>query len=200
MIGLEIYSHSFEFPRTETPEWGGKVERWYQLDAAAFALPETFWRHREKLTSRPEIIFLASPLASNLTDAQFVATTAPSPAKFVHTLPNIRGASLLAVMEWAGEVYCLQKDPETVITAISEGMHAVKSSGKEAWICAVSGRDGIFTGHILRLLPERKKTQLKISENLSQNMANAAPHDMGLLHWLQEGSGRFQAADFELLR
>lgn len=203
MIGLETYSFSFTFPRTETPEWAAKVERWYQLDAAAFALPETFWQHRQCLQTRPEVIFLASPLASNTTDAQFVRTAAPSPAKFVHTLPNIRGASLLAVMEWSGEVYCIQKDPETALTAISEGMHTVKASGKEAWVATVTEEirsqadiSGNFTGHILRLLPDPSGCRLKIGQNHSLTMANATGHDKDLFLWIKKGSGHFSALDF----
>ncbi|MGZ3722807.1 MAG: hypothetical protein ACXVA9_07765, partial [Bdellovibrionales bacterium] len=190
MIGLEWIHHSFEFPQTSTPEWSTKVERWYQLDAAAFALTETFWRHRDTLKSRPETMFLASPLASNHTDAQFASSQAPSPAKFVHTLPNIRGASLLQVMEWSGQVYCLQKDPETVLAAISEGMQTVKSSGREAWILSVTEAGGKFTGHILRLVPDATGCALKIVENDSQNMANAALHDKGLFLWLKGESAR----------
>jgi hypothetical protein len=200
VVGMEWFSHSFEFPRTEAPQWSAAVERWYQLDAAAFALTETYWRHRERLSTRPEVMFLASPLASNVTDAQFAATVAPSPAKFVHTLPNIRGASLLAVMGWAGEVYCVQKDPETALTAISEGMHAIKSSGKEVWILSVTDASGIFTGHVLRLTPDVKGCPLKIVENETENMAFAAAHDKDLFLWLKDGSGRFSGPGFALLR
>jgi hypothetical protein len=199
MTGCEYFQHEFEFPRTQTPEWSAKVERWYQLDAAAFALTETFWRHREQLTHRPEVIFLASPIASNITDAQFAASEAPSPAKFVHTLPNIRGASLLAVMEWAGEVYCVQKDPQTVLTAISEGMQAVRGSGKDAWIMSATGRDGKFTGHLLRLTPDTTGCPIKIVENESQDLAFGAAHDKDLFLWLKTVSGRFSGPDFALL-
>ncbi len=201
MIGCEWFHHSFEFPQTVTPEWSAKVERWYQLDAAAFALTETFWRNREVLKSRPQTLFLASPLASNHTDAQFALSQAPSPAKFVHTLPNIRGACLLQVMDWHGPVFCLQKDPGTVLAAISEGMQAVQFSGEEAWILSVTEAGGKFTGHILRLLPDASGCELKIVENDSQNMANAALHDKGLFHWFNGKSARtFCAQGFALIR
>src|ERR1035437_689374 len=118
MMGLDWYQHNFNFPLESEPEWSARVERWYQLDAASFALTETFWRHQQTLEVLPKWMLLASPLASNVTDRQFVASGASSPAKFVHTLPNIRSASLLQVMGWSGPVICLQNDPETVLTGI----------------------------------------------------------------------------------
>ena len=183
MIGVNWYHHDFVWPQTQAPEWSVKVERWYQLDAAAFALAETFWRHRESLTSRPDVLFLASPLASNPTDDAFEAS--PTPAKFVHTLPNIRGAVLLQLMGWAGEVYCLQKDPQTLVAALSEGMQTVRSGARECWVVGVTGASGIFTGHVFRLRNDATESDQKITEKLAEDMANATTRDKDLLLWLK---------------
>ena len=184
MTGMEWYRHSFEFPRLSEPEWSLKVERWYQLDAAAFALAETFWRHRASLKQRPEWLLLASPLASNVTDAQFALSATASPAKFVHTLPNIRGASLLQVMDWSGQVLCLQNDPTTVTTAISEGMQMVKTTGRETWVLSVTGHEKEFTGHIFALRPSVDCCTWKIGEITGQAMPNSLSRDKDLFFWL----------------
>jgi hypothetical protein len=182
MIGLDWFHH--EFSKPQTPEWAERVERWYQLDAAAFALADTFWRHRESLGTRPEILLLASPSASNLTDHAFAVSEIVSPAKFVHTLPNIRGASLLQLMNWNGEVYCLQNDPQTVLTALSESIQMLRGGAREVWIASVTVREPEFTGHIFRLRPDAPKCHLKIAENEPLNMAIAAAHDKDLFEEL----------------
>ena len=200
-LGIQWFHHTVTVQENATPEWSMKVERWYQLDLPAFALTETFWRHRETLKSRPETIFLASPSASNLSDSQFTLSEPPSPAKFVHTLPNIRAASVLQVMNWSGQVYCLQNDPWTVLTALAEGLREVRGSGQESWIMSVSESDGNITGHIFRLSPDASGCELKIVENASQNMANAALHDKDLFFWLSAASVRtLSAREFDLSR
>lgn len=119
---------NFEYPVKTEPEWAPQVERWYQLDAAAYGVTELYYRNRKKLPL-PGRIFLASPGASNHTDRQF-AQGAPSPSKFVHTLPNIRSAPLLQVMKWSGRVFCIQKDPETITSALLEAANV----GGVSWV------------------------------------------------------------------
>lgn len=140
------FSFTYEYPAKTQPEWAPQVERWYQLDAAAYGVTELFYRNREKLPL-PAQIFLASPGASNHTDHQF-ATGAPSPSKFVHTLPNIRSAPLLQVMQWSGRVFCIQKDPETITAALQEASHV---AGVSWVVSAIVPLSGPATAHIFVL-------------------------------------------------
>lgn len=128
--------HQISWPVTATPAWAGKVERWYQLDPAAYVLADAYWVFREQLQTPPAWLLLASPAASNFTDAQFAATTTPSPAKFVHTLPNVRGCSLLQLMNWTGQVLCLQKDPETVLFALEEAARIAEAEQAVVWVAS----------------------------------------------------------------
>lgn len=170
---LSIYSHPFSFPASQEPAWANRVERWYQLDAPAFGLTETYWHHREALRDPPAWIFLCSPRASNDTDAHFAQTTTPSPAKFVHTLPNIRSAPLLQVMNWSGPVLCIQKDPNTILTGLNEALEM----NERVWVASVAGS----WGHIFVL---DEMGELKIRKTGSVNMANVASHDKQWLSWI----------------
>ncbi len=151
---MKHFSFKYDYPTKTQPEWAPQVERWYQLDAAAYGLTELYWRHRAELRPLPDQIFLASPGASNLTDWQF-ASGPPSPSKFVHTLPNIRSAPLLQVMKWSGRVFCIQKDPSTIVAAIHEASHV----GGRSWVVSAFGSaDAGFEAHIFVLdeTPRRK--------------------------------------------
>jgi len=132
-IGLKYYSHRFQFPFLKTPGWSTEVDRWYQLDPFAFGLADAYWKFRGEL-SKPALLFLASPLASNETDLDFAREGGISPNKFVHTLPNIRGSTLCQVMNWTGPVICLQKDPVTLMSAVDEASRWVGSQYPEIWI------------------------------------------------------------------
>jgi hypothetical protein len=115
-----IRIHDFAYPTKNEPIWKDSVERWYQLDAAAYGLCEVFTHSHVTDRRPPGLIVLASPGGSNHTDSLFIEGDAGSPAKFVHTLPNIRVSSLLQVMGWAGPALCLQNDPFSVSTAIAQ--------------------------------------------------------------------------------
>lgn len=131
------FRFEFSFPASVAPAWQDRVERWYSLDAPAYGLAELFWREQEHLTERPGTLFLASSGASNRTDASFARTRPPSPAKFVHTLPNTRAAALLRLMDWNGPTYCLQNDPATLETALSEGRSVVEITSLPVWVASV---------------------------------------------------------------
>jgi hypothetical protein len=132
---LGVFRHRSKWPAPQ-PEWADKVERWYQLDPAAFVMADAYWTFRAQLKEPPHWLLLASPGASNFTDAQFATATSPSPAKFVHTLPNIRGCSLLQLMKWTGLVLCLQKDPGTILFALSEAFRLAETEEKAIWIAS----------------------------------------------------------------
>jgi len=99
---LKHFSFEFTFPQTEPPRWKDIVPRWYQLDEYAYGLAEGAFRWREATEKTPDLIILASPLGSNETDRSFVDTGSESPAKFAHTLPNIRCSPFCQVMECLG--------------------------------------------------------------------------------------------------
>jgi len=145
MTGAHLTYHSFEFtfPATEPPSWASQVERWYQLDAFAFGLPQAagYWglpqlidrsaSHSASVStpdmgtvSWPSHLILASPEGSNRTDADFarsfMKTGIGSPSKFVHTLPNSRSAALLQVLSWYGPLICIQNDPSSFVDALEE--------------------------------------------------------------------------------
>lgn len=182
MMDLTWFQSTMTLPTTVAPEWAEKVERWYQLDAAAFALSETYWRHRAALERHPQWLLLASPQGSNLTDVQFAK--GPSPARFVHTLPNVRGASLLQVMNWTGRVLCLQNDPATILTAIGEGMHLPG----DVWIAGMQPKgdreERGFTGHIFVLSANSQHGTLKIVKNSTETRETPLARDKDFLSWL----------------
>lgn len=132
---MDTYRHELRFPVKDTPAWGAEVERWYQLDSASYVLADAYWKFREQLKTPPGWLILASPGASNHTDAQFAAAP-PSPAKFVHTLPNVRGVALLQLMRWPGQILCLQKDPDTVRFALEEAKQLAESEQTEVWVAS----------------------------------------------------------------
>ena len=103
------------YPTQEVPRWSHKVNRWNQIDALAFVVLEAYWELKEHLPP-PHQIILDSLHCSNETDWAFVRSNATSPTKFVHTLPNIRGASLVQVMDWQGPLTCFQSStPEDAL-------------------------------------------------------------------------------------
>jgi hypothetical protein len=136
---LQHHRFSFTFPAASEPSWSQKVERWYQLDAAAYGLVQGFSELRESLGSRPDMIVLASPRASNSTDRSFAVTGASSPSKFVHTLPNVRGAPLLQVMGWGGPVICVQDDPQTILNGIDQALGFLETDSRlhRIWVLSV---------------------------------------------------------------
>lgn len=132
-LSCRLDYHRFPFPTTETPSWANQVERWYQADAPAYGLCELYSRYLVD-GPRPKMIFLASPAGSNATDFSFAQSGATSPAKFAHTLPNIRATGLLQVMNWQGPLLCLQTDPTTITGALCEA--AEMASRGPVWIFA----------------------------------------------------------------
>lgn len=180
---LAHYSWEYKFPITMEPEWAGRVERWYQLDAPAYGLTEAYWRHRENLSIKPEWIFLASAGASNPTDAQFAQSPQASPAKFVHTLPNIRSAALLQVMNWSGPVLCVQAGARTLVSALAEALAV--AGDKPVWVLGLTYQESVWTSHIFVLGGE---TGLKIGKSVPEDLANPALHDKD---WLDQLKNRY---------
>lgn len=118
------------------PAWQDRVERWYQLDACAYALCEAgFQLQRQYQWRRPDLILLSSAGGSNATDLAFAQGGASSPAKFVHTLPNIRGSSLCQVLDWSGPILCLQNGEHTLSSGLLEAI-AFLSTRSCVWVLA----------------------------------------------------------------
>lgn len=136
ICGLKYFRHPYSFPRSSPPPWAEKVDRWHQLDAYSFGMIDAYTRFQESL-ERPDLILLASPSASNDADRQFVLSKAKSPVKMVHTLPNVRSSSLVNFMGWGGPVLCLQKDPQTLLTALVEGLDFLDPSCRKLMIWGV---------------------------------------------------------------
>lgn len=132
---LHFHAGDFVFPAREPPAWAAKVERWVQLDSFAFLLPEAFTRWEKSLGSRPSLMLLTGFGASNITDSAFARSGAQSPTKFVHTLPNIRSSSLLAVMGWSGPVLSLHRDPCSLAAGFRE---ALRHPQEEVWLWHVT--------------------------------------------------------------
>jgi hypothetical protein len=126
----------FSFPAPNEPTWANLVDRWYQLDAYSYGLAEVYSRNPDQFGPHPDFVILASPRASNETDREFVLSGASSAGKFVHTLPNIRVSPLFQVMNYAGPVLCLQNDPHTYETALTEANYLL-SEFKRIWVLAV---------------------------------------------------------------
>ena len=139
-ICLNTFKIQVPFPATETPSWAPKVDRWYQLDQAAFSIAHAYSLLQNQLGSHPKMMILASPRASNDTDHAFAVGGASSPSKFVHTLPNIRAVPLLQVMEWAGPMLCVQNDPDTVRSGVDQALLYL-SSYEVVWVVGFDRRE-----------------------------------------------------------
>ncbi len=124
----------YDFPSVTEPEWAPRVERWYQLDALAYGLVESWWHWRDLGT--PSLIVAASPGASNESDRRFLAA-APSAVRFVHTLPSVRVAPLCQVMQWTGPVVCIQDGDRTLATAVEEAALLVGPEYPRVWALGV---------------------------------------------------------------
>ena len=179
------------------PGWADLVERWYQLDAAAYALAESYWQIKKMLADvQPEFLILASPGASNTTDLDFHKSGMASAAKFVHTLPNVRGTSLYQAMKWHGPMLCLQKGPQTLLSAMGEAMDEFQSQPKEIWLFSVLPPSEVlffrFSRQIQGPLTARRK---------EKSASDAAQFDSDIIHWLRHPTTQsFKWADGRWLR
>lgn len=189
-IDLNHQVHSFGSDRTHVPNWHQSVDRWYQLDEAAYGLVDTYFHCLSKLFSRPDFIILASPAASNHTDFEFVKSGAISPSLFVHTLPNIRSAPLLQAMEWTGPILCLQAGIRTLLSGCVEAIEMAARYEQNVWILSVfqNRKDQQNEVHILELLGGKRSTEKKpnyevvLTDSLAKYEASRVDSD--LIHWL----------------
>jgi hypothetical protein len=174
----------FQYPAASEPEWKDKVDRWYQLDAAAFGLAQAGWAWRkQRLTHPPSLILLASPGASNATDRQFALTGATSPARFVHTLPNVRSSSLCQVLDWAGPVLCIQRDPVSRIWALGESVEWLSPQWPEIWVLSMENgpRGHQAQGFFLSMQPAQTTHDFEIRRF---DRSTPAVDDSDLIDWL----------------
>lgn len=184
-VRITHQAFTFEFPAKLEPEWKSKVERWYQLDAAAYGLAEAYWQWRMTLKNRPDFLIMASPSASNVTDLSFAQTGASSPQKFVHTLPNIRAASLCQVMEWAGPLLCLQNGEQTIFSALREAADLVSSELKVVWVMSVVDSE-IHWFELSHATNDQTAFNLdEIGKNSEVGLAGA-PTDLYVISWLKK--------------
>ena len=198
-IPVHFLSFRFTHPAEKEPAWKGTVERWYQLDAFAYGLAEayTVWkRENAELLSAPGMILLASPQASNQTDFQFAQSGAASPAKFVHTLPNVRCSSLCQVMEWSGPVLCLQKDPFTQVHALREAAAFVESGAITGaiWVVSVFALKNGYEAQGFVVFPHGSPHKFTPSKSgretgfeIRKTAQNSLQTDGDLQEWLNSG-------------
>ena len=123
----------FSHPPGEPPPWANSVERWYQLDAYAYGFLHAFSRWKN-VGNRPDAIVLASPHASNETDAAFVRSHGMSPTRFVHTLPNVRSAPLCQLLEWSGPVISVHRDPTTLAYGLGQAIELCLARMDTVWL------------------------------------------------------------------
>ena len=191
IIKMNYRSYEFSFPAESEPKWSGIVERWYQLDAAAFGIADalSFWK--ENLKTRPELVILASPGGSNHTDSLFTQSGATSPSLFVHTLPNIRGSSFCQVMDWNGPVLCIQNDPTTRLTAIREALESLDEETQTIWIVGITPSATLadkYTAYLLSFSSSEKDASFEIvrRDALLAHRDIAPPtSDLYVLDWLK---------------
>ena len=195
-IHVQHLSFHFEHPAKEEPIWKNIIERWYQLDAFAYGLAQAYTIWKPRIHSSPAMILLASPQASNETDFQFARGGATSPAKFVHTLPNIRCSPLCQIMEWSGPVLCIQKDPLTQVHAFREAAALIESGGATPiWVISVFNTDFGKLGnlgyeaHGFILTPNAQHSDFQIIRESKQNTRqNTLQTDRELQEWLNSGA------------
>ena len=191
MISLRQIQFPFEFPLKRTPAWAPLVERWPQLDAASVGLAQAYVEFQDNLGARPAWILLASPGASNDTDALFVASGACSPSKFVHTLPNIRSAALFKIMDWSGPLLCLQNDPKTLQSALVEAAELFQTGEGPVWIAQVT-KDKEWVARFF-IFEEASEDSFCMRRSASAGTSTASDNE--LLGWL---SGTAEKGSFSL--
>ncbi len=193
-LAFDFFRHKLQWPASQTPAWADHAERWYQLDPAAFALADAYWTFRTELGEPPGWLLLASPGASNYTDAQFAASDSPSPAKFVHTLPNIRGVSLLQLMKWSGQVLCLQKDPGTVSFALTEAFRLAEFEDTTVWVATVRQVENDWTAAFYKVGREGH-FQVNTTAQTPQSTRDAE-----WFEWLDNSSRKYVAEGYEIIK
>ena len=178
---IVLYRHKLNWPPEKEPFWGKIVERWYQLDAAAYSLVETYSILEKNFAKKPFFLILASPLGSMETDFLFARSGASSPSKFVHTLSNIRGSSLMQVMDWQGPLICFQNDPITWLTGLNEAIDLSSDVNHEIWVIHFKktneeGVNEVIWAQILYDSLDKEKTSdfsqvfLIVSPQMNQNV------------------------------
>lgn len=187
-IHVGHFSYRYTYPAREEPGWKGLVDRWYQLDAQGYGLAQAFWQWKPRLGELPSMLILASPGASNETDRAFAASGASSPAKFTHTLPNVRSSPLCQVMGWSGPMLCLQLDPVTQIAALAHGAEWTGTEFPRVWVigCAREDAGYVVRGWTLSAEPTEGSRQLlrpakqSQSTNTDRDLAKFSDGEQGL--------------------
>ena len=177
-IGILYRRMEFAFPPVSEPSWHALVDRWYQLDAPAYGLCEAVmhWKGEWKV---PDRMIFASPGASNVSDLDFVRSGTTSPAKFVHTLPNVRASALAQVMEWNGPTVCLQRDPMTFLSALVQAGEWIGVDCPVAWVVGVFSNKEVHHWELHRARTwERYPFWLGNDDGMEEN------DDGKLLDWL----------------
>lgn len=181
---LLVKTFQFSYPTSDEPRWKNDVERWYQLDASAYGLPQAYDLWKEQLP-KPSAIILASSGASNETDFHFAQTQGLSPSKFVHTLPNVRCSPLCQVMKWFGPVYCVSRGDRTQVLAIREAVELLAELPC-VWVLSVQKSDERYqvSGYFFEKTLQSGNYEIW-KNHISSDMSN----DTKLSHWLNlEGS------------
>lgn len=198
----QFYDYDFPIsPTAEAPAWSSRVDRWYQLDAYAYGLAQSA-SHFNSLNltptgepaKLPDLVLLASPEASNRTDYAFAQSGGNSPAKFVHTLPNVRSSAWCQVTGWSGPLLCLQRDPFTLVGALSEAATLLGGDYQEIWVLSVTlMKEGKYRAHQFRLClapssflgvsPQEILFEMTLNSNSIANVTNS---DLSFLNWLSK--------------
>ncbi len=135
----EVVNNSVLIPTLRphsAPAWSSQIDRWSQLDETCFTFCEALhtWNYLAELT-KPDLIFLVLPQASNEADMDFVRSGALSPAKFVFTLPNICASVLLQMIDFSGPTFCISKGADSLRFAHNEALE-LSNKDKISWIFA----------------------------------------------------------------
>lgn len=193
LANLSFERFPISFPAVTKPVWSGKVDRWYQLDAAAYGLAEACFQWRQLEVEQPSFMVLASRGASNDADRAFVESGAANPAKFVHTLPNVRGSTVCQVMDWHGPMLCLQEDPSTLCIALVEAVNIVCEDLPIVWVLSTWREGSVFS--VIRLIvtrPPPPGVGIQVMEEgfeaVTSSEARIVPADRPLLTWLENSS------------
>ena len=203
LADLRFERFPISFPAVTKPVWSGKVDRWYQLDAAAYGLAQACFQWCQMGSEQPSFMVLASRGASNEADRAFVESGADSPAKSVHTLPSVRSSTVCQVMDWHGPMLCLQENPSTLCVALVEAVKIVCEDVPVVWVLS-TWREGSFFS-VMRLivshLPSPGAGIQVLEEGREAEISSEArmvPADRPLLTWLEDSSQH--SASFALFK
>ncbi|WP_413584817.1 hypothetical protein [Bdellovibrio sp. HCB274] len=116
------------------PAWKDKFPQWKSLNETSYSFCEAIHRWDYlKDRPKPEVIFLALPEGTNLSDFVFVEGGAKNPESFLFTFPNMTASIIMQMLGFNSRVLCFNNGVRTAEFAKNECKELAKA-GKTVWL------------------------------------------------------------------